>query len=284
MQTANRLIALSFISAGLLIALNARAEDEWERAKKITKNANAWREGDEIPEELRRYVPPRHLGNPLSTGELIAGITNLPLLTALAVEVTADPENREDALIQGMYALGPTRYFELLRSRIDVASSLSTPWIQELKERMKRPHVVVDALFIDDDDMSREEVSAVFDQISADLKQGMAWPKMYELYSGQYGYNTGNRTKIGNLGHFILFPDPALGTGRVIEISGGATSWEGETYPERLAALTNFDATHLPALLKANVGDVVQLHSESRGWAVLYAVHEIYNGTQSPKP
>jgi hypothetical protein len=48
--------------------------------------------------------------------------------------------------------------------------------------------------------------------------------------------------------------------------------------------LAKFDPAHLPALLKATVGDVISLPSELNHEYVLYQVQEIYEGDAENRP
>ena len=70
--------------------------------------------------------------------------------------------------------------------------------------------------------------------------------------------------------------------------SGGSqyelAEWEGTPLPRRLGGLAFFDPAHLQALLKASVGDVLSLRSESNREYVLYKVEEIYSGDEKPRP
>ena len=103
---------------------------------------------------------------------------------------------------------------------------------------MARPHVVVDALFIDYSDMSGDETSRLFDRIAADLKRGQPWLSVYTRYSDEFGYKTSNRTSVGNLGHLVVFPDPKLGHGHYKSIGPHTIQWQGEPLPRHLHELT----------------------------------------------
>lgn len=233
----------------------------------------------------------------MDSSVLIAQVSNLPLLAALVVDPGADPECREDALSQGLRVGGPNRFFDLLRAQLSTAAAKNIqPWVNELRGRMSRPHAVVDALFISDEDMSRQKALAVIARITNDLRRGVPWPKVYEQYSEEFSFNppdpkTGDLTKIGLHGPLVFFPDPALGSGHMATItfsSGGSQDqvyqWQGAPLPRRLWGLAHFDPAHLPTLLKASVGDVISLPSEANHEYVLYQVQEIYKGDAENRP
>lgn len=225
----------------------------------------------------------------MDSWDLIAGINNLPLLAALVVDPGADPECREDALSRGVEVGGPNRFFGLLRPQLSPTASKSfQPWIKELRDRMARPHSVVNALIIPYQAMSQKEALAVIARITSDLRRGAAWSEVYKRYSEEFSYppsKNGDSTKIGLLGRLVVFPDPGLGSGHLASVtvsSGGSQvevdQWKGKPLPTRLWGMSRFDPAHLPTLLKANVGDVVSLPSELNHEYVLYQVEEIYQG------
>ena len=139
--------------------------------------------------------------------------------------------------------------------------------------------------------MSSQQALAVIGRITNDLRRGVPWPKVYKQYSEEFGYKTGDRTKIGLYGPLVVFPDPALGSGHMATVtysSGGSqyevSEWQGTPLPPRLGGLAYFDPAHLPALLKASVGDVITLPSEQNHEYVLYQVQEIYKGDTENRP
>jgi hypothetical protein len=221
----------------------------------------------------------------MDSSALISRVDNLPLLAALAADSDVDSECREDALARGLEAGGPSRFFDLLKSRLHVAASVNdSPWIRDIRERMARPHVFVDALFVSYQDMPRQKALAVLGRITGDLRSGMPWPKVYSKYSEEFGYRTGNRTKIGNLGHLVVFPDPALGSGHFVNIQPGVVQFQGKPLPRRLWRLAYFDPSHVPVLLKAGAGDVISLASELYSENVLYQIQEVYAGGAARQP
>ena len=219
---------------------------------------------------------------------MIAQVKNPALLAALVVDSGSDPECREDALSRGLEVDGPKQFFDVLRTQLSTATAKDIqPWVNEVRERMSRPHVVVDALSIEDRDMPRQQALAVIERVTNDLRTGVPWSKVYERYSEEFSYppkpDGSQRTKIGLLGHLVIFPDPLLGKGYMANITPRnskyeVVQWQGPPPPRRLWSLDYFDSAHLPALLKANVGDVLSLRSKLYREYVLYQVQEIYEG------
>jgi len=260
---------------------------------RILQRADSWRAGDPLPQELRRF---RRYGadipTTLDSDSLIARVKNPALLAALVVDFGTDPECREDALSRGLEDDGPDQFFDLLRTQLSVAAPKDSAWANEVRERMARPHVVVDALFIEDRDMRRRQALTVMKKISDDLRT-MPWSKVYEQYSEKFSYppesDGSQRTKIGLLGHLVVFPDPLLGKGYMANIKPRNSKyevvrWQGPPLPRHLWNLEYFDSAHLPTLLKANVGDVILLRSKLYQEYVLYQVQEIYKGDAEKRP
>jgi hypothetical protein len=284
--------------AAWLLAHEAFAQyDDWARAPKILQAANSWRSGDPLPPELRRFRKSEtDLADPMESSVLIAQVSNLPLLAALVVDPGADRECREDALSRGIEAGGPNRFFDLLRSRLSAATQKNIQaWVNAVRDRMSRPHAVVNALSISYEDMPREKALGVIARITNDLRRGVPWPKVYEQYSEEFSYapdpKTGDRTKIGLLGPLVVFPDQALGRGHMATVTSSpdgsqvkVVQWQGTPLPRHLWSLAYFDPAHLPTLLKANVGDVISLPSELNHEYVLYQVREIYKGDAEDRP
>ena len=268
---------------------SSTADRQDDESARILRRADSWRTGDPLPQELRRF---RHYGDDIPTtsdsDSLIAQVKNLALLAALVVDSGADPECREDALSRGLEVDGPTQFFDLLGTQLSAAAAKDIqPWISELRQRMSRPHVVVDALSIEDRDMPRQQALTVIKRVTNDLRTGVPWSKVYERYSEEFSYprkpDDSQRTKIGLLGHLVIFPDPLLGKGYMANITPRNSKyeviqWQGPPLPRHLWRLEYFDSVHLPALLKSNVGDLILLRSKLYREYVLYQVQEIYKG------
>ena len=155
-------------------------------AARILQAAEAWRAGDPLPEKLRRF---RQYGadipTTLDSDSLMAEVKNPALLAALVVDSETDPECREDALSQGLEINGPKQFFDLLRTQLSATAAKDSAWVNEVRERMARPHVVVDALFIEDRDMPHQQALTVMKKIANDLRT-MPWSKVYEQYSKDF--------------------------------------------------------------------------------------------------
>jgi hypothetical protein len=270
----------------------SNGHDDWGRAPKILRAANSWRAGKPVPLELRRLRKSEtDIPGPMDSRSLIARVRNLALLATLAADPSSDPECREDALSQGIEVGGPNRFFQLLRSQLSIVATTDIePWVNEVRDRMSRPHAVVDALFISYEEMPHQEALAVVGRITDDLRRGVPWPRVYKRYSAAFRYDppdpkTGDLTKIGLLGPLVIFPDEALGRGHMATVSfssGKVAQWQGTPLPRHLWALAYFDPAHLPTLLNASVGDVISLPSELNHEYVLYQVREIYKGVGKP--
>lgn len=271
-------ILLGLVTGTILSAASA-SDDPWLHAPIIVKAANSWRPGNSIPQELRHYrESPTDMPTPMDSLSLVSKVTNLPLLSLIATDVSADPECREDAFTQGMYIGGPAKFFELVKRDLSRTQGRRSAWLTELTTRMAEPHVVVDALFIDDEDMPREQAIDVLDRIERSLRDGGRWDVVYGKYADEFGYKTGDRTKIGNLGHFVVFRDPKLGRGHYVDSGPNTISWQGEELPRRLWRLSYFDASHLPMIVGSAPGAIVRLHSSDSHRFVLYQVQEVYSG------
>ena len=274
----------------------SNGQDDWDgETKKILQTANSWRIGDPIPPALRRF---RQYGSDIPTtmdsDALMAQVQNLSLLATIVLDPGSDSQCRDDAFAQGMEVGGPNQFFELLRPQLSAPAAKDLePWVNEVRDRISRPHAVVNALFIEDRDMPRRKALTVIERITADLRGGMDWSRAYKQYSEEFSYpadpKTGDRTKIGLLGPLVIFPDPELGKGYMATITSRKSKteyvqWQGPPSPRHLCRLAYFDAAHLPILLKANAGDVISLRSKLYREYVLYQVKEIYKGDMTKRP
>ena len=146
-------------------------------------------------------------------------------------------------------------------------------------------HIVVDSLYITYPDMAPDSAKKVLDQIAAELRTGKAWHDVYrkfmEAYACSYEYKfidgttiKGNRSKIGNLGDFVL---PAN--------RNPLFSFREEWMPRE----------HIKKLFAAKAGDILILfdkedlsnfpdlrEKETGERFVLYKVREVYSG-KNPK-
>jgi hypothetical protein len=268
-------IALGIGLVGLAMSANGQGETRVD-APPVIEAANAWRAGEPIPAELRHYRrSPGDMPDSTDSRFLIAQVKNLALLSALSADLGADLECRDDAFVQGEYFAGPSRFFPVLARDLDARKYQPDPWLRELRERIAQPYVVVNALFIEDASMRRETTLKVLSRIEKELRAGSTWDTVYTKYADEFGYRTGNRTKIGNLGHLVIYADPALGQGYFANIPGGVM-WRGAEPPRRLSRLAFFDAAHLPPIMRMAVGDVIHLHSSLYSEFILYQAEETY--------
>lgn len=197
------LLALCF--EGLGDVASASPRNLSDRAPEIVATANAWRPGEPIPVELQRYHESgSDMPMPGDSDMLIDGITNIALLSTLATDLKADQECREDAFTQGLYLAGPNAFFALVAQDLNALAAPNDPWVADLRQRIALPHVVVDALFIKDADMPRDAANAAMDRLERELRGGADWTLVYRKYADEFGYRTGNRTSIGNLGHLVV--------------------------------------------------------------------------------
>jgi hypothetical protein len=181
-------VPLTFAAYGL--RLTQLAPTTARSSARILQAAEAWRAGDPLPEELRRF---RQYGadipTTLDSDSLMAEVKNPALLAALVVDSDTDPECREDALSRGLEVDGPKQFFDLLRTQLSAAAAKDIqPWINEVRQRMSRPHVVVDALSIEDRDMPRQQALTVIKRVTNDWRTGVPWSKVYERYSEEFNY------------------------------------------------------------------------------------------------
>jgi hypothetical protein len=265
--------------AAALINSAWAVDDPWARAPLVLREAVAWHTGDAIPLEFRQFRESAgDMPEPMDSEILISQLTNLALLAALATDVSADPKCREDAFAQGMYVGGPTQFFGLVERDLKSIKGRGDDWRAEIHRRISQPHVVVDALFVSDKDLSTQETKRTLDRVEGDLRVGTPWQTVYEKYADEFRDSDGHRTKIGNLGHFVVFQDSQLGRGHFIDIDKLVISWQGEELPRRLWRLRFLDASHVVSITHATTGDIFRLHSAVYHQTVLYQVQEVYSG------
>ena len=104
-------------------------------------------------------------------------------------------------------------------------------WLDEVRRRLEQPHVVVDALFISDRDMPSRRANKVLDEISRDMGAGRKWNEVYKMYADRFEIKGRHYTTIGNLGHLVVFADPALGRGHFVDTEDHTLTWTGEELP-----------------------------------------------------
>jgi len=256
---------------------------DWENAPNIVKEAQEWRERDPIPEGLARFqVTGGCFGSPTDTGQLLSQIENLPLLVRLVLDPDVDEEVSEEAYQYGLYRAGPNRFFRLLQSRWPRREEPPTsPRYVEIRRLMGLRHVVVDGLDSRHEDMSVEEANAVMDRIERELRRGAPWKQTLENFADEFGYRTGNTTKVGNLGDFVVFDDEATKLERHQIREDDAIVFKGEILPRRMSRLSFMPMAHIAPLLNARKGDVIRLDDPDMRALDLYQVREVYEGVST---
>ena len=116
----------------------------------------------------------------------------------------------------------------------------------------------------------------VLDRIERELGAGAKWETVYRKYADEFGYRTGNRTKIGLLGVLVVYADPALRRGHYVKNGSNGITWQEEPLPRRLNRLAFFDPAHLPLIMPSAPGQVIRAHSSLSSEFVLYQVEEVY--------
>lgn len=167
--------------------------------------------------------------------------------------------------------VGPNRFFGDARKRYSTQPELlSQERHRSIHARSGLPHVVVDGLFIDDSDMSRQEAETVFAQVTADLKAGMPFDAVQKKYWDAHEYSyvktlsdgtkiTLHRTRVGNYGDFTI------------------SERSRDAHPFRRAEAP---AGHVQPLLSRQTGDILVLRDEAKHRSILYRVREFYTPSQ----
>ena len=246
----------------------------------LVRTAQEWKPGAPIPAEFRTFKQSGGcFGEPTDTSQLLFDIDNLRFLVVLVFDAGVQDKVSEVALARALDLAGPARTFDLIRRSWPAQTSPRTPWLRHLNMRISKRHVVVDGLFIQESDMPAEEATRVLDRIEADLRSGAPWNQVYTAYSAEFGYATGDTTKVGNLGSFVVFDDPALRKPhRYVEI-GGVIEYQGDELPAYLASLTWLPASHVQPILHARMNDILRLTDPGGDGFVLYQVREVYLGS-----
>lgn len=260
----------------ILLALAiSSGEDPWARAERILSAARVWKVGDVIPQDLEEYRPFRHTGIPDDTAFLLSEITNLPLLTALVLRPGIEIAVSEEALARVFEVVGPTEAFRLIKAAWPTISQ-QTSWLKELSERQAKKHVVVDGMSVDDADMSDQQRQQLFDRVERDLRSGETWSSVYRRYSHEFGYDKGPRTKVGNLGAFVVFDDPRVLKHQRIKIHKGAFAFKGVTLYGVLGRIAMLPLSAVLKILAARQGDILRIRDADLEQWDLFCVREVY--------
>jgi hypothetical protein len=238
----------------------------------LVPKANAWKHGQPIPDELLRFRDSDScMAGESDTVVVFDGITNYDLLRAILLQ-PSDDRVFECAVKRALSLVGPSRFFrDTQQMYATMPQLLSQSRHRMLKNHAAIPHVLVDGIFIDDRDMSRDEASSVFEKIAAELRAGRPFDTVQKKYYDAYEYaytetlSDGamvvlHRTRVGNYGDFVV------------------SEAEHTARPLRLADLP---AEHVRPLLNGRTGDVIILRDEKEHRSILYHVRDAYSPTKA---
>jgi hypothetical protein len=200
-------------------ALTGSAADDYKEAADLERAANSWKKGEPIPLKLLDYRGSWGdfcFPNPRGTEMLFGAITNYSLLWHIALLPEIDLRVFSNAVNQAVFVAGPNRFFGDLAATVKKRPELEPATrIKMLRRQSKARHIVVDSLYITFADMSPDSARKVLDDISRELREGKPWHDVYwkfmEKHEYPYEYKSGDgtiikgtRSKIGNLGDFLL--------------------------------------------------------------------------------
>jgi hypothetical protein len=269
----------------IFAAVGASAADDYKEATDIEHVGNSWREGDPIPSKLLEYRESWDgscFPNPRGTETLFGSITNYALLWRIVLLPSADLRVFTNAVNHALIVGGPNRFFKDLADALKKQPQLQkTARIKMLEKQSRVRHIVVDSLYISLADMVPTAARTTLDGISRELREGKPWHEVYwnfmEKYETSYEDKTsdgtiikGNRSKIGNLGDFVLPVN-----------RNPMFSFREDWMPR----------SHLKKLLAANEGEILVLFdiedlsrfpdlaaSQTGERYVLHRVREVYGG------
>ncbi len=240
----------------------------------LVKGANAWAPDQPIPAELLAF---RESGDCLAletdTTVVFSEISNYDLLRRI-ISQPCDDRLFACALKRALLLVGPTRFFHDLKETYAAMPQLLTqPRHRSLQNRAGTTNVLVDSVFIDDQNMSRAEAEGVFANIAADLRAGAAFETVQKKYYDAYEYaytealNDGatvllHRTRVGDYGDFVV------------------SEAENTARPLRL---TDLPAQHVRPLLSGRTGDIIILRDETEHRTILYRIRDAYSPTDGTK-
>jgi len=218
----NRLLA-SLSCLVFFGVVDAFAADDYKEAAELERLGNSWKADGPIPSKLLDYRKSWDEGscfpNPRGTEELfqsITSITNYALLWEIVLLPDTDPRVFTNAVKQAVIVAGPNSFFHDFSDALKKRPELQTASrIKVLEEQSRVRHIVVDSLYIRFADMAPSAARRTLDEISRDLQEGKPWHDVYRKfhakYETSYKYKTidgkiikGKRSKIGNLGDFVL--------------------------------------------------------------------------------
>lgn len=268
------------------VVFNCSAADDYKEVVELEKTGNSWKQGEPIPAKLLEYRSSHEEGscfpNPRGTEMMFQAITNFMLLEQIAFLPQNDARIFSNAVNNAVMVAGPNRFFADLAAVLQAKPELLKPdRIQALKKQSKVKHIVVDSLYITFADMSPDAAKKVLNEIKSELQSGKPWHNVYwkfmERYECPYEEKftdgtviKGTRSKIGNLGDFLL---PANGN--------PLFSYREDWMPKQ----------HISKLFAAKAGDILILgdkedlsrfpdlrDKETGERYVLYQIREVYSG------
>lgn len=265
--------------------VRASAADDYNEAKDLERVSNSWKVGEPIPSKLLDYRTSSDgscFPIPRGTEMLFGSITNYALLWQIVLLPDSDRRVFTNAVTDAVIVGGPNRFFHDLSDTLKKQPELQkAARIKMLEKQSRVRHIVVDSLYITFADMTPTDARTTLNEISRELQDGKPWHDVYwkfmEKYEAPYEDKTsdgmnfkGNRSKIGNLGDFVL---PA----NKHPMFSFREDWMPKSHIKKLFAakagdiLILFDKEDLsrfPQLAKSETGERY----------VLYCVRETYSG------
>ena len=266
--------------------LSCWADDNYTAASGLERTSNAWKPGEPIPAKLLDYRASWHKGScfpdPGGTEMVIGGITNYPLLREIVFLPQIDSRVFSNAVNHVVALVGPTRFFTDVKARLNEMPGLEQQErFKTLKKQSKLKHIVVDSLYITIADMAPELAKKILGEIEVELQGGKPWHDVYWKYMERYEcpYEDksidgtiikGKRSKIGNLGDFVL---PANRSPLV----SFRTDWMPKAHVRKLFAAHAGDILIL--FDKEDLSSFPDLKDKETGERyVLHRVREVYSG------
>lgn len=266
--------------------VGASAADDYKEAASLERAGNSWEGGEPIPPGLLDFHKSWDTGscfpNPRGTKMLFGSITNYALLWKIVLLPDTDLRIFTNAVNQAVVVGGPNKFFHDLAAAIKEQPRLQKNGRTKMLVKQSRvKHIVIDSLYIPFANMAPTAAWTTLDAISSELQEGKPWHDVYwkfmERYETPYEDKIsdgtiikGNRSKIGNLGDFVL---PAN--------RHPMFSFREDWMPK----------SHLKKLFAAKAGDILILfdkedlsqfpdlaESETGERYVLHQVREVYSG------
>jgi len=238
----------------------------------MVQQANAWTPGKPVPDELLTY---RRSGSGAAyipgaddTSSVVGSITN----TALLMEMLFNPKIQDRVFSQvvsrAIHLQGPKAFLNETYHRYQQhAEALLFPMHKRLFMELNQRHALVDAIFINEADMSPTNALQTMQRMIGDMQSGKTWDSVYNEYSSSL------RSQL----------DVGLAQGPVsiskVSRFGPVVLCE-QTKPAQTFVSDPLPKEHRDALLQRAEGEVMLVHDPARRRVVLYRVREVY----IPKP